>query len=108
MCLGDLGDGVNEPPPIAVDGLSRPIDGEAAVDEVNASQSADSGHSDSGKIAHLLPCGHDLHNDCLKPWVERANSCPICRQSFNVVELLDTLGGKWFFVFSSVKSQLLC
>ncbi len=44
-------------------------------------------------IAHLLPCGHDLHNECLKPWVERANSCPICRQSFNQVDLSDKVGG---------------
>ena len=45
-------------------------------------------------IAHLLPCGHNLHDDCLKPWVERANSCPICRQSFNQVELSVNVGGK--------------
>jgi len=45
-------------------------------------------------IAHLLPCGHDLHDECLKPWVERANSCPICRQSFNEVELSTRVGGE--------------
>jgi hypothetical protein len=50
---------------------------------------------DSGQIARLLPCLHILHNNCLKPWVERANSCPICRQNFNVVELTDTVGGKF-------------
>ncbi|KAF2434435.1 hypothetical protein EJ08DRAFT_466268 [Tothia fuscella] len=44
-------------------------------------------------VAHLLPCGHFLHDECLKPWVERANSCPICRQTFNMVELSDSLGG---------------
>ncbi|KAF2201786.1 hypothetical protein GQ43DRAFT_20352 [Delitschia confertaspora ATCC 74209] len=44
-------------------------------------------------VAHLLPCGHNLHNECLKPWVERANSCPICRASFNTVELSTSLGG---------------
>ena len=44
-------------------------------------------------VAHLLPCGHDLHNACLKPWVERANSCPICRAKFNSVELRQAIGG---------------
>ncbi|KAF2085277.1 hypothetical protein K490DRAFT_47118 [Saccharata proteae CBS 121410] len=43
-------------------------------------------------IAHLLPCGHNLHNECLKPWVERANSCPICRKNFNEVELMESIG----------------
>lgn len=50
-------------------------------------------HADEETIAHLLPCKHDLHNACLKPWVERANSCPICRTAFNMVELSCAIGG---------------
>ncbi|KAK4561709.1 hypothetical protein LTR86_004388 [Recurvomyces mirabilis] len=49
--------------------------------------------ADEECIAHLLPCKHDLHNACLKPWVERANSCPICRAKFNMVELSRVVGG---------------
>lgn len=49
--------------------------------------------NDDGAIAHLLPCKHDLHNACLTPWVERANSCPICRAKFNMVELCEVVGG---------------
>lgn len=49
--------------------------------------------TDEETVAHLLPCNHDLHNACLKPWVERANSCPICRAKFNMVELSRAVGG---------------
>ena len=53
-----------------------------------------SDHPDPEMIAHLLPCGHNLHDECLRPWVERANSCPICRQNFNTVELSTKIGGE--------------
>lgn len=85
VCLGDLGESASDPE-VAKDGLEDP-----------------------GQIAQLLPCGHILHNDCLKPWVERANSCPICRRNFNMVELSDRPGGtstlvsscRFFFVWIS-------
>ena len=51
-------------------------------------------HGGSELIATLLPCGHFLHDECLKPWVERANSCPICRAAFNMVELRLAIGGE--------------
>ncbi|PGH36029.1 hypothetical protein GX50_01199 [[Emmonsia] crescens] len=97
VCLGDLGDGASEPPRLlSVDDIlpPRPVDSErtSILEVVVKSPQADSG-TESGKIAHLLPCGHNLHDECLKPWVERANSCPICRQNFNMVELTDTVGG---------------
>jgi hypothetical protein len=48
----------------------------------------------SEAIAHLLPCGHELHNACLRPWVERCSSCPICRSNINMVELKAVINGE--------------
>lgn len=31
------------------------------------------------KKAKRLPCGHFLHLSCLKNWMERSQTCPICR-----------------------------
>ncbi|KAL1961147.1 hypothetical protein VTO42DRAFT_3092 [Malbranchea cinnamomea] len=95
VCLGELGEGAPEPlGPLAVDSLPRPSSGDGGIAQDAALKSPQQSLADDlAKIAHLLPCGHNLHNECLKPWVERANSCPICRQKFNVVELMDVLGG---------------
>jgi Ring finger domain len=93
VCLGDLGGGASSSPVAAAS--PRPEDGDGiSTDNEAQPQSVDDEDDDAGQIAHLLPCGHNLHNNCLKPWVERANSCPICRQNFNVVELSDTPGGR--------------
>lgn len=93
VCLGDLGEGASELHSIVTASPDRNGDNEGASnnDVQPFPREEDDG---SGNIAHLLPCGHNLHNDCLKPWVERANSCPICRQSFNVVELSEKVGGE--------------
>ncbi|KAH8595035.1 hypothetical protein B0O99DRAFT_512984 [Bisporella sp. PMI_857] len=44
-------------------------------------------------IALIKPCGHVLHDECLRQWSQKANSCPICRHNFNLVEVLDKVGG---------------
>ncbi|TAQ85742.1 hypothetical protein B7494_g5936 [Chlorociboria aeruginascens] len=44
-------------------------------------------------IALIKPCNHVLHDECLREWSQKANSCPICRHSFNIVEVLDRVGG---------------
>lgn len=44
-------------------------------------------------VALIKPCNHVLHDECLRAWSQKANSCPICRQTFNLVEVLDKVGG---------------
>ena len=91
VCLGELGG----ESPVA---LPRPqTQDESPSEEKGQRQDDDVHHPDSSKddlIAHLLPCGHNLHDECLEPWVERANSCPICRAKFNSVELYRIIGGE--------------
>ncbi|KAJ5371290.1 uncharacterized protein N7496_007382 [Penicillium cataractarum] len=88
VCLGDLGESASDP--LAVESVPRLL--HDAADPTAKAPTLDD-EEGSGEIAQLLPCGHILHNVCLKPWVERANSCPICRRSFNMVELSDRPGG---------------
>ena len=93
VCLGDLEDVNALPHPLV--GAVKSVDDDHGCPDTNPdglSNQTDS--TETELIAHLLPCGHDLHNECLKPWVERANSCPICRQSFNQVELCVKVGGE--------------
>lgn len=85
VCLGKLGENANE---ITNSGV---IEVSSVDNDGNAAKIPS--HSEDEMIAHLQPCGHKLHNECLKPWVERANSCPICRRSFNLVELSVQVGG---------------
>ena len=45
-------------------------------------------------IAVIKSCGHILHDACLREWTEKANSCPICRTQFNLVEVHQTTRGQ--------------
>ncbi|MCJ1395931.1 hypothetical protein MMC18_008817 [Xylographa bjoerkii] len=97
VCLGDLGENANDlplplVPAIEIRSEDKLEDGTASLHKTVISVKA-LATAEAELIAHLLPCGHNLHDECLKPWVERANSCPICRQNFNQVDLSTKLGG---------------
>ncbi|KAI5781176.1 hypothetical protein EDC01DRAFT_632918 [Geopyxis carbonaria] len=49
--------------------------------------------ADSQAVARLLPCAHHVHDECLQPWKEIANSCPICRVDFTEVQVLPCVTG---------------
>lgn len=88
VCLGKLDENATELP-------SSDAPAAKAVDD-NGDFSKSLSHStppEDELVACLQPCGHYFHNDCLKPWIERTNSCPICRRSFNLVELTVQVGG---------------
>lgn len=56
--------------------------------------SSESNLDNDDNIAVIQVCGHILHDSCLKAWTGKANSCPICRQAFHLVEVYDKIGGE--------------
>ncbi|KAL6942283.1 hypothetical protein ACO0QE_003452 [Hanseniaspora vineae] len=57
---------------------------------------------DSHSSPKKLPCGHILHLNCLKHWLERSQTCPICRvnvfdQKGNLAESVNNRGSSEHF-----------
>uniref|UniRef100_A0A3B3DAI7 RING-type E3 ubiquitin transferase n=1 Tax=Oryzias melastigma TaxID=30732 RepID=A0A3B3DAI7_ORYME len=36
-----------------------------------------------GENVRQLPCNHMFHNDCIVPWLEQHDTCPVCRKSLS-------------------------
>ncbi|KAL2164229.1 hypothetical protein VTH06DRAFT_3445 [Thermothelomyces fergusii] len=66
-------------------------DADALAKSNQESGSAEASHEN---VAKIEVCGHMLHDGCLREWTEKANSCPICRQTFHTVIVYDRVGGK--------------
>lgn len=67
-----------------------------AADNVTATVPADPSNIHlPSPIALIKACGHILHDECLREWIQKANSCPICRTAFHSVDVYDKVGGKF-------------
>ena len=90
VCLEDL-DAV--PDPAVHDDLQDAGEVAAQATDLDLPQPHPSTTTNNLAVALIKPCGHVLHDECLREWSQQANSCPICRQAFNLVEVLDKVGG---------------
>ncbi|EKD18353.1 uncharacterized protein L3040_006772 [Drepanopeziza brunnea f. sp. 'multigermtubi'] len=96
ICLEDLA-AVPVPDPDSDPALPLPHDlrdaGELAAQTADLSTPHPSTSPNDLAVAFLKSCGHFLHDCCLKQWSQQANSCPICRGAFNLIEVRDKVGG---------------
>ncbi|CCF55959.1 hypothetical protein KAFR_0A05240 [Kazachstania africana CBS 2517] len=60
---------------VCMDDLVPSLHGKEAVEMTQA----DIDSISKSKRPKKLPCGHMLHLSCLKNWMERSQTCPICR-----------------------------
>ncbi|KAF7661905.1 hypothetical protein LDENG_00251300 [Lucifuga dentata] len=61
-----------------------------------------------GESVRQLPCNHLFHNDCIVPWLEQHDTCPVCRKSLsgqNTATDPPELSGIHFSPFSSSSSS---
>lgn len=87
ICLDDLQIVLIDPPAAPPDAVAEVSSTGLERQRLHARLDGDA------QIAEINPCGHILHDECLREWSQKANSCPICRAAFNVVQVWDKVGG---------------
>lgn len=97
VCLENLDTESSQTPQLPAEAEEPAESVVAAVDATkfadNPQTAAAVNHCNHDNVALIPICGHVLHDMCLREWTEKANSCPICRQSFHMVEVYDRVGG---------------
>lgn len=45
-------------------------------------------------VAALDGCNHIIHDACIRSWAQKTNTCPICRNTFHTVRVINGLDGE--------------
>lgn len=70
-----------------------------SLEKLNA-QEADPEHPTA-----VLSCNHSFHDACLKFWLDRCSSCPLCRTDISLVKLVSSNGSEEMYPVTS-KAQV--
>ncbi|KAL4453747.1 hypothetical protein ABPG74_009643 [Tetrahymena malaccensis] len=55
-----------------------------------------------GQKLRITICSHQFHSQCLEEWLESNENCPLCRQSFEIMDMIDYISVQ---LYSKVKDQ---
>ncbi|KAL4498001.1 hypothetical protein ABPG72_014858 [Tetrahymena utriculariae] len=55
-----------------------------------------------GQKLRITICSHYYHSQCLEEWLESNENCPLCRQSFEIMGMIDYISIQ---LYSKVKNQ---
>ncbi|EAR95618.2 anaphase-promoting complex subunit 11 RING-H2 finger protein (macronuclear) [Tetrahymena thermophila SB210] len=55
-----------------------------------------------GQKLRITICSHYFHSQCLEEWLESNENCPLCRQSFEIMDMIDYISVQ---LYSKVNNQ---